>query len=75
VLTATFLRSTTKNDAAADTVSVTPLMNWFRGDFDGKNSTDNFLREYGIIPDDAKPKISYRSYDWTLSLGHFGSDV
>ena len=74
-LTKSFLEKTTTYDEAVNTVKVTPLMNWFRGDFGGKNSTNRFLRAYEIIPAGAKPKISYGDYDWSLNLDMYAPSV
>ena len=74
-LTKRYLEKTTSYDAAAGTVRISPLMNWFRGDFGGKNSTAQFLKAYEVIPQDADPKISYGDYDWTLALGTYGEGV
>ena len=74
-LTKSYLTKTTDYDEAANTITISPLMNWFRGDFGGKNSTHAFLRAYDIIPQNAKPKITYGPYDWTLALGTYGPAV
>lgn len=54
-----------------NTVYVTSLFSWFRGDFGGKSGTLKFLKKFEIIPEDTKPSISYETYDWTLSLGNY----
>ena len=75
-LTRQYLAKTTVYDAEANTVKVTPLMNWFRGDFGGKNSSASFLRAYEVIPQAGpKPKISYGDYDWTLALDTYAPSV
>lgn len=52
-----------------ETVTVTPLMSWFRGDFGGKKGAINdFLKKYEVIPQDMNPDLEFGDYDWTLSL-------
>ena len=70
-LTKTYLTKTTKHDTDAGTVTVSPLMNWFRGDFGGKNSVNDFLKAYEIIPATVKPSVEYGDYDWTLALNTY----
>ena len=67
-----FLESTTVYDEASNIVTVTPLFSWFRGDWGGKRKVRKFLKNYGVLPQNAKkPKIKYGEYDWTLSTGNY----
>jgi hypothetical protein len=50
---------------------VTSLCSWFRADFGGKKGVLKILKDFGIIPQDAKPSLSFSYYDWTLSLGNY----
>lgn len=53
-------------------VKTTPLMSWFRGDFDGKDGVLEMLQNYGLVPQKAEPEVEFKDYDWTLDLGNFG---
>jgi len=69
--TRTYLESTVEYDADAGVVRIPRVFLWFRGDFGGKSGTREFLREYGAIPGDAEPSLSYQSWDWSLTTGKF----
>jgi hypothetical protein len=66
------LTVTSHYDEATNTVFVTSLLSWFRGDFGNKNEVRNFLKKYKILPKTAKKtKLSYKTYDWTLYLNNY----
>ena len=69
--TRNYLERTTVYTESNNTVEVTSLFNWFRGDFGGKGGTRDILRDYGLIPENSKPDLSYLSYDWTLELNNY----
>lgn len=52
-------------------VEVTSLCSWFRADFGGKKGVIKILRQFGIVPENVKPSITFAYYDWTLSLGNY----
>tara|TARA_B110000046_G_scaffold28052_1_gene28827 strand:- start:137480 stop:138295 length:816 start_codon:yes stop_codon:yes gene_type:complete len=66
-----FLHQVSTYDKANNSVLTTPLFSWFRGDFEGKNGMLKLLKQYEVIPEESKPKITYDTYDWTLNLGNF----
>lgn len=70
-ITQQFLHSTTKYNKSDNTVYVTSLFNWYRGDFSEQNGVIGFLRKYKIIPEGSHPLVKYQDYDWTLDLGNF----
>ncbi|TVQ04738.1 MAG: DUF547 domain-containing protein [Balneolaceae bacterium] len=69
--TKNYLSETTHYDSERDRARVTRLMSWFRGDFGGLSGAKEMLRQYGIIPEDSDPKLSFLEYDWTLELGNY----
>ncbi|MDR9365831.1 MAG: DUF547 domain-containing protein [Balneolaceae bacterium] len=69
--TENYLSRTTVYDASENTVRVTKLMSWFRGDFGGLDGAKEFLKKYDVIPQDADPTLEFREYDWTLDLDNF----
>ena len=62
--TESYLESTVEYDPDDGTAAVPRVFLWYRGDFGGKSGTADYLREYGIIPDEAAPSVSYQSWDW-----------
>jgi hypothetical protein len=65
-----YLRNTTVIDG--NSVTVTPLMSWFRGDFGGKKGVKkDFLERYGILESTSDIDLSYGDYDWTLMTGNY----
>ncbi|MEM1257003.1 MAG: DUF547 domain-containing protein [Bacteroidota bacterium] len=69
--TTSYLRKTTKIDSKSERVSVTPLFNWFRGDFGGKSGTKKILKNFGLIESNRSIEIAYSGYDWTLNIDNF----
>jgi len=55
-------------------VHVPRLFLWYRGDFGGKSGVLAFLRRYDLLPDDVRPRLSHRDYDWSLKLGHYAGE-
>lgn len=48
------------------------LMNWFSADFGGGDGDKRaILREHGVLPEGAKPKLKYLSYDWTMMVENY----
>lgn len=66
------LNATSRYDEAKNTVYVTSLLSWFRGDIGNKNKVRAFLKKYEVLPETAKrTKLSYETYDWTLYLDNY----
>lgn len=66
-----YLQQTSDYKPEEEKVYVTSLFSWFRGDFGGKSGVRKFLKKYEVIPEDAKPDLEFKKYDWTLELGNF----
>jgi len=66
-----YLESTVEYDEDAGVVAVPRVFLWYRGDFGGGSGIREFLREYGAVPERAKPRIRHRSWDWTREPGKF----
>lgn len=66
-----YLQASTDYDKTNNKVTVTRLMNWFRGDFGGSNDIIRILKEHGALPKQANPSIDYAPYDWTLHLDNY----
>lgn len=66
-----YLERTSYYQAEKNTVAVTSLFNWFRGDFGCKSGIKDILKEFGIIPTTKKIDLTYKNYDWTLDLDNW----
>lgn len=69
--TASYLASEASYDPDAGVARVPRLMLWFRGDFGGRAGILAVLRDHGVIPADASPRLRYGSYDWSLDAGNW----
>ena len=69
--TASYLESDVEYYKAENKVVVSKLFQWFIADFGGKSGIIQILKKYGVIPASENPKISYKPYDWTLSLENY----
>ncbi len=69
--TTDYLKKTTTFDDETNTVHLTPLFMWFRGDFGNKKGIRKMLAKEGLIPDNSKVKIEKIEYDWTLDLDNW----
>lgn len=69
--TKAYLTGEAEWDSTKNTIYLPAIMSWFRADFDGKKGMITILKKHGIIPSDAKPKIGFKKYDWTLSLNNY----
>jgi thiol-disulfide isomerase/thioredoxin len=67
----TYLTGEAEYNKAANTVKLSAIMGWFRKDFGGKKGMIRLLKEKAIIPNDAKPTIKFKQYDWTLYLNNY----
>ena len=69
--TASYLENESIYHSEDNKVEIAKLMLWFKGDFGGKKGVLTMLRKFNIIPQESKPQITYRTYDWTLVLDNF----
>lgn len=64
-------RPTARADRPTDTVWVTRLFLYYRGDFGGRHGIYTFLEGHGVIREGTRPRVRYRPYDWTLHTGMY----
>jgi hypothetical protein len=69
--TRSYLDATVEYDPEAGAVAIPRVFLWFRGDFGGRSEIRTFLRRYDAIPENATPKLRYRSWDWSKAAGQF----
>lgn len=55
-------------------LAVSRLFLYYRGDFGGRAGIYQFLREHGVLGPDERPRITYKSYDWTRKLGYYADE-
>jgi hypothetical protein len=73
--TESYLASSTAYDPSQNVVTVSRLFRWYRGDFGGADGVRSFLRRFGVIPDDATPRLRYQPYDWGLDRRNFAAEA
>jgi len=66
-----YLTQTTQWEASSNTVRITRLFHWFRGDFGGMHGVEKILKTYTDLPDFLDPHLEFLPYDWTLDLDNF----
>ncbi|MBK9737257.1 MAG: DUF547 domain-containing protein [Saprospiraceae bacterium] len=70
ISTEKYLKETTRYVKSENTVYVTSLFSWFRGDFDGIIGIKDILRKFNHI-DSNNVNVKTTNYDWTLQLNNF----
>ncbi len=71
IATKAYLKNETLFNGKDLTVELPAILNWFRGDFGGKKGIIRLLHQQGIVPENVKPGIQWKKYDWTLMLKAF----
>uniref|UniRef100_UPI00404B6193 DUF547 domain-containing protein n=1 Tax=Flavobacterium sp. TaxID=239 RepID=UPI00404B6193 len=66
-VTKSFLADGTKNMLTPKKIAISEIFNWFAGDFKTKGTLVDFINQYSDVKIDAKAKISYKDYNWTLN--------
>lgn len=69
--TGSFLELNSKYNETENTVEVSQILSWFKGDFGGKKGIISILKKHKIIPEKIKPNLTFKTYDWTLSLSNY----
>lgn len=54
-----------------NTLELPAIMGWFRHDFKGKKNMLKLVKKYDIVPQDKKPHISFKKYNWDLYLDNY----
>jgi hypothetical protein len=71
IATKSYLETESQYDVAQNTVFISQLMLWFKGDFGGTAGIIQMLAKYGIIPQATRPKIKFQTYNWEVELNKF----
>ena len=62
-----FINNPLKNSLSTESVEISPIFNWFGGDFKEKGSIIQFLNTYSHVKIDDRAKVSFKEYDWRLN--------
>lgn len=62
-----FINDVKRNKLGKESIQISWIFSWFKGDFTKKTTLIEFLNQYAKNPIDANAKISYLKYDWSLN--------
>lgn len=62
-----FINDSKRNKISEDTVYLSKIFEWFKGDFTKKGSLIDFLNQYSTVKINDNAKIHYLEYDWSLN--------
>ncbi len=62
-----FLADSSKNEISPDKVKISPIFNWFSGDFKKKGNLIDFLNLYSPVKINKGASIEYKDYDWRIN--------
>lgn len=62
-----FINDNTKNTITKSKIEISEIFNWFGGDFKTKGTLIDFINNYSNVKIDAKAKISFKDYNWSLN--------
>jgi hypothetical protein len=69
--TKNFLTTDTKYSPERNKVTVSRMFKWYEGDFGGEKGIIELLKKMGVLPEDVRPEIEYKDYDWTIALENY----
>lgn len=62
-----FVNDTTRNKLKKNSIQISEIFNWFKGDFTANGSVIDYLNKYADVAISKKAKIKYLPYDWSLN--------
>ena len=65
--TSNFINDTTKNKISSNSIGLSKIFKWYKGDFSEKNSLIDYINTYSHVEISPNPKIKYLTYDWRLN--------
>lgn len=66
-----YLQDETEYDGERDVLYLPKLLKWYRADFGGRKGIIKMLTNYQIIQPDKEPGLSFKRYDWTVTLKNY----
>lgn len=68
-----YLQNETEYDQEHHILYLPKLLKWYWADFGGKRGIIKMLTNYQIMQADKEPKVSFKRYDWTVTLKNYMS--
>ena len=65
--TSSFINDPTKNKISANSVELSKIFKWYKGDFTGKNTLIDYINKYSDKEISKNSEIDYLTYDWRLN--------
>ena len=65
--TSGFINDPTKNKITANSVELSKIFKWYKGDFTGKNTLIDYINKYSDKEISKDSEIAYLTYDWRLN--------
>jgi hypothetical protein len=62
-----FINDPTRNKLKKNSVQISEIFNWFKGDFTADGSVIDYINKYANSKVNKKAKIKYLPYDWNLN--------
>jgi hypothetical protein len=62
-----FVNDEQRNEIAKESIEVSSIFNWFKGDFTKNGSLIKFLNTYSKTKINENAKVKYMNYDWSLN--------
>lgn len=56
-------------------IKVPRLFLWYFADFGGFKGIKKLYRKYNLLPSDTEPKFTFLSYDWTVNIDNYTTDI
>jgi hypothetical protein len=66
-----FIKNDVEFDQSGNTVAVSKIFSWFRGDFGGKKGIIKLIAKHKMILENKKVKLKFKNYDWSLMVKAF----
>jgi len=62
-----FINDSTRNKLKKNSLQISEIFNWFKGDFTTNGSVIDYINKYSNIKISKKAKVKYLPYDWSLN--------
>lgn len=65
--TIAFINDSSKNKITEESIEISKIFSWFKGDFTKNSSLIGFLNRYSNVPISEDAKVNFIKYDWGLN--------
>lgn len=69
--TASFIALNSVYDEKENSLELSEIFSWFRGDFGGKKGIKALHKKHAVVTGDTNPNLTFKNYDWSLSLSNY----